>query len=169
LMLESMRISSARDPEILFVIAGSDETYSQRINAFFRQHSMTENLICYGQVEYGNIPGILALSDVCLSFLEDTPVYQLSPPQKVIEYFAAGKTVIANIITTHNDMITDSFNGFLTSCNPQEVAEKIIYLKTNPEVHQQMCINALKTAESYDMIRVYQQMKEVIQGILDKS
>jgi glycosyltransferase involved in cell wall biosynthesis len=167
LMLESINISLKKDPGILFVIAGSDIEHTGIINNYFAERNYSENLICLGKIEYEFIAGVIALSDVCLSILQDYPAYQMSPPQKVIEYFASGKPVIANRIQTHTMLITDGYDGFLTEYDPTAISERILYLKANPEICEQMSVNAKKTASGSDTSEVYKEMKEVIDRVLN--
>jgi glycosyltransferase involved in cell wall biosynthesis len=166
-MLESTFISLQRDQELLFVIAGSDDSYSGEILNYFKERDLAENVICMGKIGYDLIPGVIALSDVCLSILQDYPAYRMSPPQKVIEYFASGKPVIANRIQTHTMLITEGYNGFLTENDPAEISEKILFLKANPGVCEQMSVNAMKTASKYDTSEVYKEMEEVIDSVLN--
>jgi glycosyltransferase involved in cell wall biosynthesis len=169
LMLESLYFSFLKDPEIIFVIAGSDDHYTREINKYFLERNFEKNVICLGKIEYDFIPGVIALSDVCLSILEDNRVYQMSPPQKVIEYMASGKPVIANRIQTHSMLITDEYDGFLTESNPYTISDRILFLKSNPEVYQDMSKNVLKTASKFDTSIVYKEMKEVITDILSNN
>jgi glycosyltransferase involved in cell wall biosynthesis len=169
LMLESLYFAFMKDPEIIFVIAGSDDHYTREINKYFRERKFEKNVICLGKIEYDFIPGVIALSDVCLSILDDNRVYQMSPPQKVIEYMASGKPVIANRIQTHTMLITDEYDGFLTESNPQTISDRILFLKSNPEVYKQMSKNVLKTASKFDTSVVYKEMKEVITNVLTNA
>jgi glycosyltransferase involved in cell wall biosynthesis len=168
-MLESLYISQTRDNRILFLIAGSDIQYTREICKFFAERGLQENLICLGKIDHDLIPGVIALSDVCLSVLEDNPVYRMSPPQKVIEYMASGKPVIANIIQTHSMLITDKHDGFLTENDPSMISERILFLKANPEICAAMGKNALMTVSESDTSHVYAEMKEVLYNVLDKS
>lgn len=168
-MLESIYISILNDPEILFVIAGSDAQHTKEIENFFLDRNMEGNLICLGKIEYEHIPGVITLSDVCLSILEDYPAYRMSPPQKVIEYLASGKPVIANKIQTHSMLITDEYDGFLTDNDPTEISDRILFLKSNREIHSQMSKNALKTASKYETSEVYREMGEVINNVLNNN
>jgi len=64
-------------------------------------------------------------------------------------------------------LITDEYNGFLRDYNPSVIAEKIIYLKKNPDIHKRMCKNVLKTASKFDTSEAYMEMKAVINQVLD--
>jgi glycosyltransferase involved in cell wall biosynthesis len=167
-MLESLYISQTKDNKILFLVAGSDIQHTREINNYFIEKDLEKNLICLGKIEYDHIPGVIALSDVCLSILEDNPVYQMSPPQKVIEYMASGKPVIANEIQTHAMLITDEFDGFLTENNPDMISDRILFLKKNPEIYERMSKNALQTASKFDTSKVYNEMKDVMTHVLHR-
>jgi len=167
-MLESIYISLTKDAKILFLIAGSDVQHTREINNYFMERNIEGNLICLGKIEYDLIPGVIALSDVCLSILENNLVYQMSPPQKVIEYMASGKPVIANEIQTHEMLITDEHDGFLTENNPAIISDRILFLKMNPEICDLMSKNALQTALKFDTSKVYDEMKDVITHVLDR-
>ncbi len=169
LMLESLYYSLMKDPKILFVIAGSDDQHSKEILDYFRDRNLENNIMCLGKIEYDYIPGVISLSDVCLSILEDNPVYQMSPPQKVIEYMASGKPVIANKIQTHTMLITNDYDGFLTENNPAVISDRILFLKSNPEIYKLMTENVLKTASKFDTSQVYKEMEEVIKNVLNNS
>lgn len=168
-MLESINISITKDMKILFLVAGSDIQHTREINNYFMERNIEENLICLGKIEYEHIPGVISLSDVGLSILENNPVYQMSPPQKVIEYMASGKPVIANKIQTHAMLITDEHDGFLTGNNPAMISDRILFLKMNPEIYELMSKNALQTASKFDTSKVYNEMKDVIYNVLDRS
>lgn len=169
LMLESLYLSLLKDSKILFVIAGSDLQRTREINNYFLERNLEENIICLGKIEYDFIPGVIALSDVCLSILQDNPVYQMSPPQKVIEYMASGKPVIANKIQTHTMLITNEYDGFLTENNASVISGRILFLKDNPEIYKVMSKNVLKTASKFDTSQVYKEMEEVIKHVLSNS
>jgi glycosyltransferase involved in cell wall biosynthesis len=167
LMLESLYLALLTDKKILFVIAGSDLTQTGEINNYFLERKMEENIICLGKINHDLIPGVIALSDVGLSILEDNPVYRMSPPQKVIEYMASGKPVIANKIQTHSMLITDEYDGFITENDPAVISDKIMLLKNNPDIYKTMCKNVVNTASKFDTSLVYNKMKEVICEVLN--
>jgi glycosyltransferase involved in cell wall biosynthesis len=167
LMLVSLSLAIMNDPKILFVIAGSDVHHTIKISDYFREKNLEGNLLCMGKIDYNFIPGVIALSDVGLSFLEDNRVYQMSPPQKVIEYMAAGKPVIANTIQTHSILIKNEYNGFLTDNDPAKISEKILFLKENREIYKSISQNALKTASKSETSEVYKEMEAVINNVLN--
>ena len=165
-MLETMRLICRNNSRTLLLIAGNDDHYAKIISRYAIQHGLSDNILCMGKTEYEDIPGILFLSHIGLSLLQDNRVYQMSPPQKVIEYFAAGKPVIANRIETHKDLISDGLNGFITDYDPEQIAEKTLLMVSDRKLYEQMCKNALETALKYDTKQVYKTLKNEIGRIL---
>lgn len=162
LMLESLKNSVMIDSKIVFVFAGADSSFYQKINSFSVLNNLTENIINFGQVESNLIPGILYFSDVCLSFLDDLHAFHISPPQKIIEYFGAGKPVICNKIEPHEWLVTHEKNGLLVDQNPIEVTKAIIKLKNDPLLYKKMAVNAFNTAQKYSIEDVYGKMIKLI-------
>jgi glycosyltransferase involved in cell wall biosynthesis len=54
------------------------------------------NVQLLGRRDYDSIPGILSAADVSISHIEKTSRFFLQPPIKVLEYLAAGTTVLAS-------------------------------------------------------------------------
>ena len=61
------------------------------------------------------------------------------------------------------DIIIDKSNGFLCSFNPQELAEKLIYLYKNPKIAKKMGKNGKKLlCEKFSFSSIKQQLKQII-------
>lgn len=166
LMLESIKEAVLKDDKIVLIIAGCEEKYLNIIDSYTRENELRNNLIFYGRIDHTLVPGILYLSDVCLSFLEVNPSFEMSPPQKVIEYFAAGKPVLANRIKTHEMLINDRYNGFILEENADIISETILKIKNDKSLLEELSANALETASKYDFDLIYggmvNQMKEYV-------
>lgn len=167
LMLDSLKEAAKGDSRIVFVIAGCEKKYLDIINQFVKGNGLDKHILSYGRIDHTLIPGILAYSDVCLSFLEVNPVYEMSPPQKVIEYFAAGRPVIGNKIKTHELFIKDGVNGFIVNEKPTEVLAKLLMLSSDKPMLEKLSLNASQTAKSYDFTRIYGAMVHEIKRCVD--
>jgi glycosyltransferase involved in cell wall biosynthesis len=169
LMLDSLRQAAEQHKKIVLVIAGADKHFSERIAEYAKQYHLERNILNFGVIDAKLIPGILHHSDVCLSFLDDVPAYRVSPPQKVVEYFAAGKPVICNKIATHEWLVNHGKNGFILNSDPKEVSEAILRLKNDETLYRSMAENAFQTAEQYDMDHVYGNMVKLIKNSLNEA
>ncbi|MHA1342690.1 MAG: glycosyltransferase [Promethearchaeota archaeon] len=168
LMMDSIKKIAQKESKVVLVIAGADKHFSERITEFAKQNHLEGNIINFGVIDMALIPGILHLSDVCLSFLDDVPAYKISPPQKVIEYFAAGKPVICNKIQTHELLVKDGVTGLITRYDARDISTKILRLMKDRELLKTMSQNALEEAKKYDINVIYGQMVELINAQLDE-
>jgi glycosyltransferase involved in cell wall biosynthesis len=163
LMMDTIIKTKELNPKVVLVIAGADSYFSERIAEYQKEFQLHNNIINYGVVDASIIPGILHFSHVCLSFWDsNVPGFQLAPPQKIFEYFAAGKPVICNKVQTHSMFVENRKTGFVLDMNPTEVSEAIIELINNKELYRQMCVNVMNEASKYDMEVVYSNMVRTI-------
>lgn len=162
LMLDCIKECIKIDNKIILVIAGAEADHGIEIETFAKQNQLTSNIVNLGKLDSALIPGILYFSDVCLSFLDDVPAHRVSPPQKVIEYFAAGKPVICNRIQTHELLINNGKNGYIIDWDSTQVTEAIIKLKNDKKLYDYMVNNALQEANKYDINKIYGEMIRLI-------
>ena len=149
LMLDVIKRLSEYNECYKLCIVGCQNDYKTKIESFASDSGISKNVLVFGRINYEFMPGILQESDVCLSFLEINPVYSVSPPQKVVEYFAAGRPVIANHIKTHELLIDDGQTGFLLD-DADSIVHKIIAITKDKELFDWISSNALKEADRYD-------------------
>lgn len=166
LMLNTLKEAVKINKHIVLAIAGAEGEFFQKIEDFSKNNSLSPNIINFGKIESSLIPGILYYSDIGLSFLDDVPAYQVSPPQKVIEYFAAGKPVICNKIQTHEMLVTNGVNGYILNPDPNEIAEAVIRLKNNGNLYETMVKNAYKTGSNNDIENSIGTMVKLMKGKL---
>jgi glycosyltransferase involved in cell wall biosynthesis len=169
LMMDSIKETVYVDKKILLVIAGADENFSKRIKEYAKANNLQDNIINFGIIDVSLITGILYYTDVCLSFLEDVPAYRISPPQKIIEYFAAGKPVICNKIQTHEMLVTHRKNGLILDYDVLEVKEAILELKNNQDLINEMSRNAQEEAKKHDINVVYGNLVNKIKASINAN
>lgn len=149
LMLEIIKLLVAKDCKFVLCIVGCQEDYINKINLFTKQYNLKDNLFSFGRIDSSFIPMILHNSDLCLSFLDNVPGYQVSPPQKIVEYFAAGKPVIANHIPTHELLINDGVNGLLLD-DSDSIVPAIIKLSSDTVFYKTLCDGATRSSFKFD-------------------
>jgi glycosyltransferase involved in cell wall biosynthesis len=169
LMMDSIKKITKQNKKVVLVIAGADKYFSERIAEYQKKFQIQDNIINYGVVDASIIPGILHYANIGLSFWDaNVPGYQLAPPQKIFEYFAAGKPVICNKIQTHSMFVENRKTGFVLNMDSSEVADTVLELINDTDFYQQMCINAANEAHKYDIDIVYGKMVKKINEVLDE-
>lgn len=162
IMLEMARLFNDQGDEIVIVLAGANEQYSNKISKYMSEHALT-NIIDMGIVNSSLIPGILHCCDVCLSLLDPrVPAFHVSPPQKIIEYFAAGKPVVCNHLSTHKALVRDAWNGCLIEFDAQDACNRIYELRDDAETLVTFSKNASESAIVYGLSSSYQAMISTI-------
>ncbi len=163
LLLEAIDKVINAGKNVVLVIAGAEPIQSQMIRQYARDHRIEQCILDMGTVEANLIPGILSFSDACISLLDNNiPAYHVSPPQKVIEYFAAGKAVICNKISTHESLVINRTTGLITEYSSDSVSVAIMELYDNPKLLSFLSRNALEESCKYDIDVVYGKMVETI-------
>jgi len=129
-----------------------------------------------------NLAGDLCLSEkvVFTGFIDD--VLRILPNMKVvlvpsisesfgrvaIEAMAAGVPVIAADVGGLSEIITDGFNGILVPRrSPEAIANKLIFIYTNPQKSQELIKNAQDWVYSNcDVVQYSRRIEEVISSLL---
>ncbi|MDX9847993.1 MAG: glycosyltransferase [Tenuifilaceae bacterium] len=170
LMMDIIYKISRHNKKVVLVIAGADKDFSLRILEYQKKNQLHNNIINYGVVDAELIPGILFFSSLCLSFWDvDVPGFQMAPPQKIIEYFAAGKPVVCNKIQTHSVYVENGRTGLVLNMDSTEISNSILELFQNKDYYNQMCANAANEAKKYDISNVYYDMVQTIRERIDES
>lgn len=102
--------------------------------------------------------------------LKPLPVFDTSSPNKLFESMAAGVPVIQTTRGWIKDFISQQQVGFTVDGNtPQELAEKLIVLKDNPVMRNEMGDRARKAAIQYfDKDYLAEKMLEILKSVHGK-
>ncbi|MHB1315298.1 MAG: glycosyltransferase family 4 protein [Christensenellales bacterium] len=119
----------------------------------------------------GNIKLTGRRSDVeillSVSDLSAAPSRQEGLPTHVIEAMATGLPCVASRIRGQADLVEDGVNGFLYDVEkPGEMAEKIMLLRTNPQLALEMRENNLKKAQNYLVENTVREMADIYNKFL---
>ncbi len=89
----------------------------------------------------------------------------------VVEYMAAEKNVVATKIDAIPTLVEDGVDGLLVEVdNPQDAAEKVIWLYSHLKEAEEMRKKALqKVRDKYDISRVVEQHIEMFNDLCDKG
>lgn len=167
LMLEGLKELVSEKKDIQLLIIGAEETYQKKIKNWSLENKIQDNIKVIGRIDHDEIPGYINESNVCLSFLEDIPSYHLSPPQKLFEYFAMGKPVVANDLPTHSQYIKDGFNGYIIKDLDVNLFKDAIYkLYNQKERLGKMSKKIREDASQYDVQKVELELLSKVEELI---
>jgi glycosyltransferase involved in cell wall biosynthesis len=139
-LLESLEIVKSRVHDGKLILVGDGPLRAEL--TFLSRELKVEELISFaGRVEHNKIP----------DYLHDSLALVLSStnegfPNVIYEAMAMGRPVISTNVGSIQDIIKDGYNGFLVEPkNPEQLAEKIIYVLKNPAIAKEMGRNGKET------------------------
>lgn len=155
------------ESDIRFLVYGKGEEL-EKLKNICAERGLT-NLLFKGYVEKKYVPYILSKGNLnLLNYLAAAAagLYRFGSSQnKMFDYFASGKPVLANTRTAY-DVIEKYDCGICKQLeNGEDYAREILNIKNlSAEEYQQYCDNARKAAEDYDFKRLTEKLIKVIEG-----
>lgn len=144
----------------LVLVGGGEEEV--RLKQLARELGIENNVRFLGY--RSNVSEWLALFDLMalpsLSEGEGLPTEGL--PLSILEAFSMGKPVVATEVGGVSEVVRDGENGFLVPpCDPERLAERMIYLLSNPELAKKMGLAGRALVESeFDIKRTVGQYEK---------
>lgn len=161
-IVESARLmKDINDVEFLFVGGGSTETELVELVEKYK----LDNVKFLGRFPMKEVSEIVNFSDVSIISFLDLPILYTNSPNKLFDSLSAGKPIIVNSAGWTKD-IAENYNcGYYVNPNePQELVDKVLYLKHHPELVKEMGVNARELADNkYDKSILCKEFVEVIE------
>jgi len=119
-LTEAVEMLKEREKARLMVVGSGDEEIISGIKR-------GEGNIFVGPLQYDEIPGYIAISDVCVSPLPDILWWRIASALKVMEYMACGKPIALTRMKAHLDAVPadNSAIAFFDSLAPEEISSAI--------------------------------------------
>ena len=134
--------------EFLFVGGGSKE------QDLIKQceYSGVTNVSFLGSFPMETVSEIVNICDVSVVTFKNIPILYTNSPNKLFDSLSAGKPIIVNSNGWTRSLVESNNCGYYVDPEcPEEFVEKIMYLKNNESMKEQMGLAARKLAEDkYD-------------------
>ena len=111
-------------------------------------HAVADRVMVTGRIPFAEMLDYLSACDVLALPLTDTIANRGRWPSKVNEYVAVGRPVVACDVGDVADLLRDNEIGYLVSPEPQEFADRIDELLSDPERARQMGDEARRIAQT---------------------
>ena len=118
-----------RDLKLFFLGSGPSV---QLLKNAARKGRVEDRVIIHEQVDYAEVPKYVAICDVGIVPLSNSPEWRYQSPLKLLEYLSMGKPVIVTDIPANRSIIGNSKCGiFIPSIKPEEIARAISFAEEN--------------------------------------
>ncbi|WP_436909439.1 glycosyltransferase family 4 protein [Halosimplex marinum] len=146
----------------LRVAGGGDDDYMASLRERARDLGVDDRVTWLGIVPHEEVPELLAETDVAVSSLADIESYRVSFPAKLLEYMAAGSTVVATDIPAHRRLVEPGENGLLydgTAAGLADALDDVVGGAVDPRALGRA---ARATAEAHDWDAVVAEHEAVL-------
>ncbi len=150
------------DTSVEFLFVGGGSTEDQLMEEC--QKYQLNNVKFLGRFPMKEMSEIVNLSDISIVSFKDLPILYTNSPNKLFDSLSAGKPIIVNSAGWTKQMVENHNCGYYVNPHkPQELVDKILYLKQNPDIVKNMGVNSRNLAETvYDKSILCKQFVEVI-------
>src|SRR5690606_23568452 len=149
------------DTSVEFLFVGGGSTEDQLMEEC--QKYQLNNVKFLGRFPMKEMSEIVNLSDISIVSFKDLPILYTNSPNKLFDSLSAGKPIIVNSAGWTKQMVENHNCGYYVNPHkPQELVDKILYLKQNPDIVKNMGVNSRNLAETvYDKSILCKQFVEV--------
>ncbi len=145
IFLKAFAAVAAKRPGCLMVLLGSRP--SGELAALISQLGLDDRVVRPGFVSTSALGQYLASSDICLLPMRDNDDNRSRWPNKIGDYMAAGRPIVASRVGDVVDVMTRHEIGFLVENDPAEVADRIEWIFGHPVEAAAMGDNGRALAE----------------------
>jgi glycosyltransferase involved in cell wall biosynthesis len=165
IVMAALVIVKQKFPRIKLIITGRTKP---GINNMVEQYGLSENVLLTGFLSEADYPVYLSCSDIFLLPMEDKLYNHGRWPNKMSDYLCFGRPTVTNPIGDVKTLFETHEVGLLADGNPQDFAEKILFLLSHPQEAERLGKNARITAETeYEWGILTSRLEEFYYKILD--
>jgi len=131
--IKSVEILKDKYPDLTLFLLGSGPDVSVLKN-LAQEIGVQDNVIIHEKVDYVDVPKYIAMCDLGIVPLPNSPNWRYQCPLKLLEYLAMKKAVIATDIPACREVIGKKKCGiYIPAADPKEIAQAIVYAYENKE------------------------------------
>jgi glycosyltransferase involved in cell wall biosynthesis len=149
-------------PEVKLYLVG--QAVDAEDDVFLKQEArrlgIADSVIFVGQLPQAQALQYVQDTDVCVSPLYPTPVFNVATPTKLVEYMAMGKPVVANTHPDQQFLIEQSGGGYCVPYEEEAFADAILKLLRAPDMARMMGERGKRYALAH---RTYRTIADVVE------
>jgi glycosyltransferase involved in cell wall biosynthesis len=146
--------------------------YKQKLQTIINERDLNENITFYGQIPVNKLNYYVSKASIgIVPYLPITENNVIGLPNKIFEYMSCGCAVVCSNFPLYKEIVEDNKCGFtIDPTNPEEIAEKIIYLIQNPDKAREFGENGYKAVEEkYNWENEAQKFLDLYKSLIEKN
>lgn len=150
-LLEALKmVIKEKEAKLMVVGNGGTKKLKKRAEAL----KVSDHVVFTGSVPYSDIPLYMRCCNVFLSYVPQTPEFDIQPPLKTVEALACGLPVIATDTLGNRRFITHRENGFLSGDDVLSVKNAMVTLMENESLRKNLEENARPSVRAYNWEKI---------------
>jgi glycosyltransferase involved in cell wall biosynthesis len=158
-------VSEDAGRQIVFVLQG-DGKRRPGLEAEVRRRGL-DNVVFAPAGDKRSAARLAAASDACMTIFKDVPILATNSPNKLFDTFAAGRPAIVNTDGWQRELVEANEAGvFARPGDPADLAERVLFLRDNPETTRRLGENARRLAErEFDRGLLADRLRDVLEHV----
>jgi len=150
-------------PEARYLIIGYNEgPYIDFLHNLVGQLGLSESVLFLGPKRYEELPHYLAEADIGVAMHRPNELMRYAFPLKVVEYMAAGLSVIGTGVGETEKLILEGKSGRCVPCSSEAFAGAVLDILSDSAVLTGYCEHAKEYAIRYDWDSLFSGLLDVI-------
>lgn len=130
------------EKDIVIALIGDGMKKAELVNEAAERN--LQNVLFIESQPKTKIPDFCNASDVCTAVLKKVDTFKTVYPNKVFDYMSCAKPILLGIDGVARELIEESKSGYYVDPeDPQLFADKILLLKSNPNIREELGQNGL--------------------------
>jgi glycosyltransferase involved in cell wall biosynthesis len=147
-LTQVIEAATLMDDSVRFVLHG-DGKRRAALEELARARGVSNVVFSDPIPDKASVARLAAASDACMTIYKDVPVLYTCSPNKLFDTFAAGRPAIVNTPGWLQELVEEHEAGvFVRPGDPFHLAERVSFLRDNPELVRRYGENARRLAES---------------------
>jgi len=167
MMMKVVSIVAKKYPDVKLIITGKPKKSVRNLTKIY---GLTNNIYLTGFLRFEELPKYLSCADL---FILPFPnkIYNVGRwPNKIGEYISLGRPTISNPVGDIKELFETCNIGLLANWDPEDFANKIIYLIENSSIANQLGENARQVAlHRYNWSILINRLEEFYYKILERE
>ena len=156
--------------DVVLVLHG-DGKERQMLEARCKAEGLTNVIFSNPVPEKTAVAELAAAANVCMTIYKNVPILYTCSPNKMFDSFAAGRPVLVNMPGWLQGLVEKNRAGvFVEPDNAADFADKVIFLRDNPELCAEYGKNARRIAEEkFARQKLAQQLEHIFLDVVNKD
>lgn len=147
-VIEAAALMEERDEDgVAFVLHGDGKRRAE-LEELAREKRVRSVIFSDPIPDKASVARLAAASDACMTIYKDVPILYTCSPNKLFDTFAAGRPAIVNMDGWMRELVEENAAGlYVRAGDARDLAEKVAWLRDNPDEAERMGRNARTLAE----------------------